>query len=229
MSYRPFYAKAMRVAPFVIVLMAIVILLLPGDSVQAQQAATTVQYNENDTVEVITLTATDPEEASPILWSLLASIDDADQDIPGEDGMDNVVIGDFEDHAMFKISAGGVLTFRNPPDFEAEAANGNDNEYRVVVQASDGGTMNWFKLTVNVMDVEEEGSVKLSPSNADGTEVQVATVLLQPQVGVPITAHSLTDPDGVSDEARTDATYQWYRTSSRDGDGDEDRRDRCGR
>ena len=169
MSYRPFNAKAMRVAPFVIALMAIVILLLPGDSVQAQQAATTVQYNENDTVPVITLTATDPEEASPILWSLLASIDDADQDIPDEgdnDGQieaDDVLTEAGEDGDLFKISANGVLEFKNKPDFEKPADTGGGNEYRVVVQASDGGTMNWFKLTVNVMDVEEEGSVKLRP------------------------------------------------------------------
>ena len=38
----------------------------------------------------------------------------------------------------------------------------NDNVYRVVVQASDGGTMetlNWFKVTVTVTDVEEVGKV----------------------------------------------------------------------
>ena len=65
MSYRPFNAKAMRVVPFVIALMAIAVLLLLGDSVQAQEAATIVQYNENDTIPVITLTATDPEGGVP--------------------------------------------------------------------------------------------------------------------------------------------------------------------
>ena len=77
------------------------------------------------------------------------------------------------------------------------------------------------------MDVEEEGSVKLSPSNADGTGVQEATVLLQPQVRVEITAHSLTDPDG-SRTSRTDddidetaAEWQWYRTSSKTAMGTE--------
>ena len=228
MSYRPFNVKSMRVVPFVIALMAIAVLLLLGDSVQAQQAATTVQYNEEDTVPVITLTATDPEGASPILWSLLASTDEDDQDIPGEgdnDGQENaddVETEEGQDGDLFKISANGVLEFKNKPDFENPADDGGGNEYKVVVQASDGGTMNWFKLTVNVMDVEEEGSVKLSPGIAGEQPVlQAGATLLQPQVGVGITAHSLTDPDGVSEDARTDATYQWYRTSSRTAMGTE--------
>ena len=41
--------------------------------------------------------------------------------------------------------------------------------YRVVVQVSDGGTMgtrNWFAVTVNVMDIEEEGIVSLRPTDS---------------------------------------------------------------
>ena len=53
----------------------------------------------------------------------------------------------------------------------------DDNEYKVVVQASDGTEMNWFKVTVDVTDEEEEGSVKLQP-----TAPQTAATLLQPQV-----------------------------------------------
>ena len=37
-----------------------------------------------------------------------------------------------------------------------------DNTYKVVVVASDGGRtnlINWFKVTVNVTDMEEEGKV----------------------------------------------------------------------
>ena len=214
MFYRSFNAKAMRVFPLVIVLMAIAVLLLPGGSVQAQQAATIIQYNENDTVPVITLTATDPEGASPILWSVLTS-DSGNQDIPGEVGPDNVMVGEFEDHAMFEISANGVLAFRNPPNFEAMEATGDDNDYKVVVQASDGTKMSWFKVTVNVTDEEEQGSLELRPTN------QTAATLLQPQVGVGITAHSLTDPDGTGTSRNTsdipagDTTLQWYRTASR--------------
>ena len=86
-----------------------------------------------------------------------------------------------------------MLTFASKPNFEAPAgtnAAGNDNEYKVVVQASDGATMNtlnWFKVTVNVKDVEEEGSIKLQPTG----QTWLLT-LLQPQVGV---AHYRPQPD----------------------------------
>ena len=65
-----------------------------------------------------------------------------------------------------------MLTFaiggdKEPPDFEnpvhADPDNADpDNEYKVVVQASDGGTMQaiaWFKVTVMVTNEEEDGKV----------------------------------------------------------------------
>ena len=134
-------------------------------------------------------------------------------------GPDDVL--DAED---FKISTGGVLEFREKPDYENPADAGMNNEYNVVVQASDGATMaslSWFKVTVNVTDLEETGSVKLRP-----TEQTIATTLLQPQVKVGITAHSLTDPDGSGSNARStstipagNTTWQWYKTSSRTATG----------
>ena len=194
--------------------------LLPGGLLQAQEASMkTFDYTENGTDPVATFTAEDPEEASPIVWSLLASDDDDAQDIPGEgnndgdDGADDVLTSDGEDGDLFKISAAGVLEFEAKPNYESPADNGNNNEYKVVVQASDGTEMNWFKVTVMVMDEEEDGSVKLQPTG------QAATTLLQPQVRVGITAHSLADPDGR--QADPPPTYQWYRTSSRTAMGTE--------
>ena len=102
----------------------------------------------------------------------------------------------------------------------------------MVVQATDGDagaatatpedTRSWFKVTVNVSDVDEQGTITLRPRNPDEpdeTNLQAAT-LLQPQVGVVINAADLTDGDGTAADdrdtfARTTATYQWYRTSSR--------------
>ena len=72
-----------------------------------------------------------------------------------------------------------MLTFDSPPDFEdadagqlehVEQTTGS-NTYRVVVQASDGGDgsfVNWFKVTVNVTDVEEPGTLAEWTVNADG-------------------------------------------------------------
>ena len=150
--------------------------LLPGGLLQAQETyMMTVDYDENDTSSVLTLTAEDPERASPIIWSLLDNAT-GDQDIPGVGTADDDDVGndDIADRALFDIGPDGVLEFKSPPNYEA---TGTDNEHKVVVQASDGTRMNWFKVTVNVMDLEEDGAVKLRPTT------QTATTLLQPQVG----------------------------------------------
>ena len=83
-------------------------------------------------------------------------------------------------------------------------------------QASDGSTMaplSWFKVTVEVIDLEEEGSIKLTTA----TDQENAT-LLQPQVGVSITATDPMDSDVIT--AGT-PTYKWYRTSNRTATGTE--------
>ena len=110
-------------------------------------------------------------------------------------------MADIIDHAGFNISQGGVLTFKTSPSFE------DGSVLRVVVQASDGTISSYFKVTVNVQDEEEEGSVKLRPTG------QTGTTLLQPQVGVGITADSLTDPDSPNQIANPE--WQWYRSSSK--------------
>ena len=194
-------------------------LLLPGGALRAQETGT-FEYAEKGTDPVATFTASDPEGATPIVWTLLAFNDsrlpiDANDDGDTTDDVDVLVV-DAADGALFKINQGGVLEFKAKPNFEGTG----DNEYHVMVQASDGATMttlNWFKVTVNVTDVEEEGSIELYPAD------QMAVTLLQPQVGVLITAHSLMDPDGTADDDRGtatidvsgDVTYKWYRTSSR--------------
>ena len=131
-------------------------LLLPGGPLHAQEGA--IEYPENGTEPVATLTATDPEGES-IVWSLATSGD-----------------GDRED---FSIDEDGVLSFKSSPDFEnpkGGGASGNSNTYVVTVQASDGGdgTTATEEVTIEVTNVEEPGMVTLST--------------LQPQVGVEITA-----------------------------------------
>ena len=201
---------AFPILAFLAVLAVALLFLLPGGLLQAQETSSkTVEYTENDTSPVLTLSARDPEDAAPIVWSLPPA--DADPD-----GTDNpLMAADVADNASFKISQSGVLTFDMKPSFEDSSASGDDDSYKVVVQASDGNMSSYFKVTVNVQDEEEEGSVKLSPTG------QLAATLLQPQVDVGITAHSLTDPDGRSgtrtddDIVEADATWQWYRSSSK--------------
>ena len=185
-------------------------------------------YPEKGADPVMTLTASDPEGATPIVWSKLEAIGSPAEQIDGE----ALTVGEIEDFGDFKISQGGVLPFARTPNFEAPADDTpGDNEYHVVVQASDGATMNtlnWFKVTVKVTDVEEEGSIKLRPTTQVDVD-DVTVTLLQPQVGVDMAAHSLTDPDGVSDTDHADSTittaeYKWYMNIEQDVDGDCDRR-----
>ena len=66
-------------------------------------------------------------------------------------------------------------TLRDPGD--------GSNTYRVVVQASDGGVgsfVNWFKVIVNVTDVEEAGTLAEWTVDADGDgTAQTPGMLLQ--------------------------------------------------
>ena len=127
----------------VVLALAVGLLLSWNGSLHAQDADT-IEYPENDTGAVATLTAVDPEGKS-IVWSLAAS-------------------GDMED---FSIAENGVLTFKSSPDFEAPmggGVDGTDNTYVVTVQASDGGqnTTATEVVMIKVTNVEEPGTVTLS-------------------------------------------------------------------
>ena len=142
-------------------------------------------YAENGTGAVATFTATDPEGES-ITWS-----------VSGNDSVN------------FSIE-NGVLRFKSSPDYEMPADDGRSNTYEVTIRASDGGDTTAEKeVTVDVTDVDEDGTVTLST--------------LQPQVDVAITA-TLADPDEIMGQNQTDVTWQWYRgssliTSANDGGG----------
>ena len=114
------------------------------------------EYDEKGTGPVVTLSGSDPERVTPIVWSLPgpgADPDGTDGDLTAEDAQDN------DD---FKINPAGELSFRTSPNYEAPADEGGNNTYNAVVQASDGGVTTWveyFKVTVTVLDVEEKGKV----------------------------------------------------------------------
>ena len=171
-------------------------LLFLYNSTSAQSSAQqSVEYAEDRDDAVLTLTADDPEGVTPIVWSLLTDaggVQDLGIFTDGtvgaadniDDNADDVMPADVADWGDFDISEDGVLTFKKgEPDFEtpnggqleaAEStpANGS-NTYHVVVQASDGGTMealNWFKVTVTVTDVEEAGKLAEWTVDADGDD-----------------------------------------------------------
>ena len=89
-------------------------------------------YDENGTGDVATYTAIDPEGDSNIAWSLA-----------GPDW------GDFD-------ITGGVLTFKNVPDYERPADSGGNNQYEVIVQATDSNNKRGeLHLDVIVTNVDE--------------------------------------------------------------------------
>ena len=88
----------------------------------------TVDYTENDTDAVATYMVAGPDAASA-RWSL-----------------------DGPDAGAFTITIrGGVLTFRNSPDYDMPADADTDNTYMVTVKASDGTYMDTREVTVTVV------------------------------------------------------------------------------
>ena len=191
-------------------------LLFLYNSAFAQQTAETLYHQENDEGPVVTLTADDPESVTPIYWSFLTD-DTGDQDLPGGatgPNADDIEPEDIAHRDFFKVED-GVLKFKNKPNYEAGAPAPTDRSYKVVVQASDGGLTSWvqyFKVTVNVLDEEEKGKVAWTV-DPDGTGSEDAGQdLLEFQAGAILTA-TVTDPDGPSPV--TNITWKWYRSSSK--------------
>ena len=116
-----------------------------GPEVSGRQVHTVVEGQE---LTGASFTATDREGDAVTRWSL-----------SGSDG------GDFE------ISATGVLTFRNVPDYDRPADSNRDNEYLVAVRAYDAGNRyGSLDVTVTVTDVNEEAPVVTGSANRTVSE-----------------------------------------------------------
>ena len=124
--------------------------------------------DEPNTADVATFTAEDPENAGIVTLDLSGA-----------------------DASLFALSADGVLTFNDPPNFEAPGDADKDNTYELTVGARDfDGNRGTEDIEVKVTNEDEEGTVTLSA--------------VQPRVGVAVTA-SLTDIDGPV----SGVTWQW--------------------
>jgi RTX calcium-binding nonapeptide repeat (4 copies)/Cadherin domain len=106
----------------------------------ATNAAVPVAENS---AAVTTVTATDPDHFTTLVFSIVGGAD----------------------AARFQIGATtGVLAFIAAPDFEAPADNGADNSYVVQVRASDGGLTDEQTITVNVTDLNDQSGPIPPPS-----------------------------------------------------------------
>ena len=167
-----------------------------------------IEVEENQTRDLETYTAVD-QERQTVYWSLLTALPNPNVEVDG----DPLAAEDFEDNGDFSISGDGVLSFNIPPDHESpDDASPGDNEYMIVVVASDGapgsGTddapiqMGYHKVVVEVTDEDEAGVITLSS--------------LQPQVGAMLTA-SLSDVEVTPNPPTNanDLTWEWERSRSR--------------
>ena len=139
---------------FLAVLALGLLFLMPGGLLQAQSAEQFIDYAENGDGPVATFTAGDPEGAIPIFWSLVQSEGFSTIDTDG-DGPENIISDDVADENLFKIDQNGVLSFRDSPNYEDPEDAGDNNEYRVTVQASDGNRSSYYEVYVNVTHEEE--------------------------------------------------------------------------
>ena len=165
--------------------------LLPGGPLHAQDADGPIMYAENGTGPVATYTAEDPE-GTAITWSLL-----------GTDA------GDFDIN-------NGVLTFKQPPNYEMATGGGPDgtlNTYSVIVVATDSSGAaddddDEKAVTVMVTNVDEAGTLTLST--------------LQPVDGIPVMT-TLTDIDSVTSEnspgtvTAEEIAWKWAKSLSHAG------------
>ena len=171
MFYWPFNVTIKRVVILVSILVAIAILSLPAYNLAFAQDATMEIEYVENDTDPVAIFAADDPEGGMVFWSLAG-----------------------DDEGVFSIN-GGVLAFKDPPVY------GQDNNYIVIVRASDGGT-EWTTRTVmvEVFNVDQIGTVAMSS--------------LQPQAGIILEAE-LTDPDG--GVTASDVDWTWARSDTSGG------------
>ena len=91
----------------------VTIMVIDVDEVPTIEGDATIDYDENGTGDVATFTAMDPE-GTAISWALSGI-----------------------DAGVFDISAAGMLTFKESPDYEMSADADADNTYMVTIHATD--------------------------------------------------------------------------------------------
>ena len=120
-----------------------------------------VNHRENS-VAVAKYTATDPD-GDTTSWSLPNTLHETDR-------------GDF------RISSSGLLTFRNPPDYENPVDSNRDNVYLITVWASDGnGRSDDRNVTITVTDVNEPPGKPSAPTVTPNSETSLNVTCQAPK------------------------------------------------
>ncbi|MEP2012094.1 MAG: cadherin domain-containing protein [Balneola sp.] len=173
---------------------------LDSDNNNKYQVQITATDGTNSTTQEVTVTVTDVNEFSPVFSSVeeitleentseVLTVTAADADTA--DTITYSVSGG-ADASLFSIgSSTGVLTFISAPDFEAPADGGANNIYNLEVTASDGSNNTSQQLTITITDVNEFTPVITSSSSAFVYESM--------NVGTVVTTVTSSDEDGNSE------------------------------
>ncbi len=115
----------------------------------ANGATATVAYAENATTAVTTVVATDADAGQTVTFTLSGA-----------------------DAGQFSLSSTGDLTFNTAPDFEMPTDTGGNNEYEVIVTATDGQSPPMTAMQVLTITVTDENDNV--PVFANGATTTVA-------------------------------------------------------
>ena len=91
-----------------------------------------------------------------------------DADLPAQTVTYSIVGG--ADQSKFSISTGGVLSFVTPPNFEVPTDVNGDNEYVLIVQASDGSLTTNEVILVTATNVNELSADFDGDDDVDGRD-----------------------------------------------------------
>ena len=145
----------------------------------------TASDGTSDTVQAVTITVTDVDEsganAAPV-FSSPASVSVAENQTSAYTAVATDADNDpltyslsGTDAALFTINpTTGVVSFNNPPDFEAPGSGTGDNDYDIIVTASDGTSDTERAVTITVTDVNDNAPVFTSSDSASAAENQTS-------------------------------------------------------
>ena len=132
----------------------------------------TLTINDDDAAPSITSAATKSvaENTTAVLIVTATDTDDNDDDL-------TYSISGGADSARFSIDrSDGDLAFKTAPDFETPGDQGGDNDYEVIVTASDGTNNTAQTITVNVTNVNDNDPM-LAPTATASVAENTTTVL----------------------------------------------------
>ena len=116
-------------------------------------------YEENATAAVAAYSAADPEGDPITAWSLPNTTHETDS-------------------SQFSISSGGVLSFRNAPDYEDPSDSNDDNIYKITVRATSSGGTGDMDVTVTVTNIlEPPTGLAISVNPSDDSQLDVSYTL----------------------------------------------------